>query len=186
MEISIGSYSARLEIVLLIVILLILIFGHTLCSCSTMSFKEGFHALGSSKILEGLTTGPMATAKPKPVPVMKKAEGFSNLRNSAFDTQFADNNSNFSYMNPTQWDKQTLVYSKGTTPSAGVQSIWDRSKTQKPPIPGQISFFDNINFDSSCCQNSDASSSDGCACYTVEDYNMLKTRGGNTTLNSEF
>ena len=182
MEISIGSYSARLEIVLLIVILLIVILGHTMCSCSTMSFKDGFAALGSSKILEGLTTAP----KPIPRPMAKKAEGFSNIRNSAFETQFADNNSNFSYMNPTQWDQQTLVYSKGTTPSAGVQAIWNRSKTQKPPFPGQINFFDNIQFDPSCCQNSDASSSNGCACYTVEDYNTLKTRGGNTTLNSEF
>jgi hypothetical protein len=182
MEISIGSYSARLEIVLLIVILLIVILGHTMCSCSTMSFKEGFAALGSSKILEGMTT----TSRPKLMTGTKIMDGFANLRNSAFEPQFADNNSNFSYMNPTQWDQQTLVYSKGTTPSQGVQAIWNRSKTQKPPFPGQINFFDNIQFDPSCCQNSDASNADGCACYTVEDYNTLKTRGGNTTLNSEF
>ena len=47
MEISIGSYKVRLEILILIVILLWVIFGHALCSCSTMSTREGFEAVAS-------------------------------------------------------------------------------------------------------------------------------------------
>ena len=41
MDISIGSYKCRLEIVLIIVFLLIVLFGHTLCACSTGGLLEG-------------------------------------------------------------------------------------------------------------------------------------------------
>lgn len=173
MEISIGSYSARLEIVILIVILFWVMFGHVLCSCCTMTAKEGFE-----KIKEGLgQRGGMGATMGGSGG--KKKEAFSNLSSSAFDTQFSANNSPDYYMNPNDWAQQSLVYTKGTTPSAAVESIWDRSKTQKPPAKGQLSFYDNINFKPECCVNSDASTSTGCACYTVADYNLLKTRGGN-------
>ena len=176
MEISIGSYSARLEIVILIVILFWVMFGHVLCSCCTMTAKEGFE-----KIKEGLGQrgGIGATMGGSGGFGGKKKEAFSNLSSSAFDTQFSANNSPDYYMNPNDWAQQSLVYTKGTTPSAAVESIWDRSKTQKPPAKGQLSFYDNINFKPECCVNSDASTSTGCACYTVADYNLLKTRGGN-------
>jgi hypothetical protein len=176
MEISIGSYSARLEIVILIVILFWVMFGHVLCSCCTMTAKEGF-----AMIKEGMGQrgGMGATMGGSGGFGGKRKEAFSNLSSSAFDTQFSANNSPDYYMNPNDWAQQSLVYTKGTTPSAAVESIWDRSKTQKPPAKGQLSFYDNINFKPECCVNSDASTSTGCACYTVADYNLLKTRGGN-------
>ena len=44
MEISIGSYkfNFRVEILLLIVIVYCIMFGHVLCSCSKVSLMEGF------------------------------------------------------------------------------------------------------------------------------------------------
>lgn len=43
MEISIGSYKFRLEILILIVVVFWIMFGHMLCSCCTVNiFKEGF------------------------------------------------------------------------------------------------------------------------------------------------
>ena len=185
MDISIGSYKVRLEIFILIVALFFIMFGHALCSCSTMSLSEGFEGDNKDKKTnlqiafqnkEGLT-------KRNNMP--RRMEGFSNLSTSAFDTQFAANNSPDYYMNPNDWAQQTLVYTPGTTPSADVQSIWDRSKYQKPPAKGQLSFFDNIKFAPECCP-SDASSSMGCACYTVGNYNTLKTRGGNNVPYSDL
>ena len=178
MEISIGSYSARLEIVILIVILFWVMFGHVLCSCCTMTAKEGFEMVKTAVTKEGMERAERATSGAGGNGGKKK-EAFSNLSSSAFDTQFSANNSPDYYMNPNDWAQQSLVYTKGTTPSAAVESIWDRSKTQKPPAKGQLSFYDNINFKPECCVNSDASTSTGCACYTVADYNLLKTRGGN-------
>lgn len=177
MDITIGSYTIKIEIVLLVVILLIVIIGHTMCSCCNMSLKEGFE---KAAILATTKEGISKKSN------LARVEGFAN-NNSSFETPFSDNSSPGYYMNPNDWAQQTLIYSKGTTPSAGVQEIWDRSKEQKPAYAGQLSFFDNINFSSECCKDgSNASNSEGCACYTVEDINVLKTRGGNTTMNSEF
>lgn len=176
MEISIGSYKVRLEILILIVILLWIIFGHALCSCSTMSAKEGFTAVASA-------VGAKETMKNNKKKSSKGGkgckEGFTSNNSSAFDTQFAQNNSNFSYMNPKNWAQQTLVYTPGIKPSAGVESIWARSKTNKPPGVPPLDFFDGIPFKPQCCGNSDTSNSSGCACYSVADYNYLKTRAGN-------
>lgn len=173
MDISIGSYKVRLEILLLIVILFWIIFGHAMCSCSTMSAMEGFQALEN-----------MVTRKKQPVVrngMVSGKEGFTSGNNTAMsDNQFASTNSPDWYMPPSKWPQQTLVYTAGQKPPPGVASIWARTKAQPPKQPGQLSFFDNILFKPECCGlGSDSSSSMGCACYTVEDYNYLKTRGGN-------
>jgi hypothetical protein len=155
-----------------------------------MSLQEGFE-MAKAATKEGLSKKSNllreGMTKPKTQPgAAAGVEGFANQR-TMFETPFSENSSPSYYMNPNDWAQQTLVYSKGTTPSAGVQEIWDRSKEQKPAYAGQLSFFDNINFSSECCKDgSNASNSEGCACYTVEDINVLKTRGGNTTMNSEF
>jgi hypothetical protein len=133
-----------------------------------MSTVEGFAALEN-----------MVNPKKK-VAVVKKMEGFTSGNNTAMsDSQFASTNSPDWYMPPIKWPQQTLVYTAGQKPPPGVASIWARSKSQPPKQPGQLSFFDNILFKPECCSGSDSSSSMGCACYTVEDYNYLKTRGGN-------
>lgn len=186
MDITIGSYTIKIEIVLLVVILLIVIFGHTMCSCCNMSLQEGFHVITESMTKKSNLGRINLSGAAGGATGFKQMEGFAN-NNSSFETPFSDNSSPGYYMNPNDWAQQTLIYSKGTTPSAGVQEIWDRSKEQKPAYAGQLSFFDNINFSSECCKDgSNASNSEGCACYTVEDINVLKTRGGNTTMNSEF
>ena len=177
MEISIGSYKVRLEILILIVILLWVIFGHALCSCSTMSTREGFEAVASA--VGGKETMKNKKTSSKGCKGKGGKEGFTSNNSSAFDTQFAENNSNFSYMNPKNWAQQTLVYTPGIKPSAGVETIWARSKTNKPPGVPPLDFFDGIPFKPSCCSNSDTSNSSGCACYSVADYNYLKTRAGN-------
>jgi len=172
MDISIGSYKVRLEILFLILILFWIIFGHAMCACSTMTALEGFEALGNMVTKK-------QTPPPNPNPSAKK-EGFTSGNNAAMsESQFASTNSPDWYMPPSKWPQQTLVYTAGQKPPPGVASIWNRSKTQPPKRPGQLSFFDNILFKPECCSGSDSSSSMGCACYTVEDYNYLKTRGGN-------
>ena len=146
-----------------------------MCACSTMSAMEGFNMVKE-------TLSPHPPPRPLMTPTSKKntTEGFTSGNNTAMsDSQFASTNSPDWYMPPSKWPQQTLVYTAGQKPPPGVASIWARSKSQPPKQPGQLSFFDNILFKPECCSGSDSSSSMGCACYTVEDYNYLKTRGGN-------
>ena len=193
MDISIGSYKVSVQILLLIVVMLWIIFGNVLCSCSTVSAMEGFAMAKEMMTTSGPKPIPMPTAtsgpKPPPNPKAKKtkAEGFTNNNSSgAFDTQFAATNSADYYMPPNEWAQQSLVYTPGQKPPPGVKAIWDRTKNQPPRKPGQLSFYDNVLFKPECCSGSDSSSSMGCACYTVEDYKYLVDRGGNNVPYSEY
>ena len=185
MEISIGSYKVRLEILILMLILLWVIFGHALCSCTTMSAKEGFAAIasavGGKETMKNKNTSKGSKGSTGSKGSKGGKEGFTsnNSSSSVFDSQFAQNNSNFSYMNPKNWAQQTLVYTPSIKPSAGVETIWARSKTNTPPGVPPLNFYDGMSFSPSCCGNSDTSNSSGCACYSVADYNYLKTRAGN-------
>ena len=180
MDISIGSYKVSVQILLLIVVMLWIIFGHVLCSCSTVSAMEGF------EMAKKMMTSPNPPPRP-PMAKKTKAEGFTNNNSSgAFDTQFATTNSADYYMNPNEWAQQSLVYTPGQKPPPGVKAMWDRTKNQPPRKPGQLSFFDNVLFKPECCTGSDSSSSMGCACYTVEDYKYLVDRGGNNVPFSEY
>ena len=45
MEISIGSYKFRLEIIIAIIIVFWIMFGHLLCSCSRVTMYEGMQIM---------------------------------------------------------------------------------------------------------------------------------------------
>jgi hypothetical protein len=55
MEVIIGSYKLTLEVIILLVILLTLLFGHTLCSCCNVGFKEGL------ELMTGMDTSSTST-----------------------------------------------------------------------------------------------------------------------------
>ena len=165
MDISIGSYKCRLEIVILIVFLILVLFGHSLFASRTSELLEGFEST-------------------KPKPKSNKKEGFSNYKTNA-GPQFADNNGNYSYMDPKKWSQPSLVYTAGTAPSASVQSILDRGKNQAPLAPGEMEFFKHTEFKPECCPNT-YSGSLGCACMSTQQYNTLITRGGNNVPFSEY
>ena len=178
MDISIGSYKFRLEIVLLIVFLLIVMFGHTLCACSTTGLMEGM----TSNTEE--TKEEKDAREKKAVTADPKKEGFSNYKTNA-GPQFAENAAPDYYMDPNKWAQPSLVYTAGTTPDAGVQAIWDRGKNEKPLAEGEMDFFANTDFKPECCPNT-YSNSMGCACMSVGNYNKLITRGGNNVPYSEY
>ena len=177
MEISIGSYKFRLEIVILIIFVFWLMFGHMLCSCCLVSLTEGLE-----------TMGVVMPAMPK---IMKKnikkaenitKEGFTGYNNT---TEFADSNDSGIIMPTKSWSMPTLTYSPGTTPDAGVKAIWDR-KQQPIPLPeGELDMFATTEFKPECCPNA-YSSSTGCACMTMDQYTYLRERGSNNIPYSEY
>jgi hypothetical protein len=149
MDISVGSYKFRLEILILIIIVFWIMFGHMLCSC--YRFKEGF--VGANNVASG--------------------------------PEFAGAKTPDWIMNPSTWSMPTLTYSPGTTPEPGVKAIWDRPKQPIPLPEGELDMFATTPFKPECCPNT-YSSSMGCACMTVPQYNYLRQRGGNNVPYSEY
>jgi len=166
MDISIGSYKLRLEILILIVVVFWILFGHLLCGCSKVGFMEGL-----SMMKEGLTK--------------KTTEGFVGANNTAYGPEFAGAKTPDYIMNPSKWSMPTLTYSPGTTPDAGVQAIWDRPKQPIPLPKGELDLFATTPFKPECCPNA-YSNSTGCACMTMDQYQYLISRGGNNVPYSQY
>lgn len=169
MEISIGSYKLRVEICLLIIVVAWVLFGHLLCSCCLLSFKEGLDMLRR-------TPSPMleqSVANAAPV-----TEGFVSSNNSATGPEFSGAKEPGYIMNPDKWSMPNLTYSPGTTPDAGVQSILNRPKQPIPLPEGELDMFATTDFKPECCPNA-YSSSTGCACMTISQYKYIQNRGSN-------
>jgi hypothetical protein len=182
MEITVGSYKIRLEIVILIVIVSWIMFGHLLCGCCKVSMFEGLssitqHPQAKKIAMTNMTTGLM-TSTPT-------TEGFVGSNNTAYGPEFAGARTPDYIMNPTTWSMPTLTYSPGTTPGAGVQAIWDRPKQPIPLPKGELDLFATTEFKPECCPNTYSNSS-GCACMTVGQYDALRTRFGNNVPYSEY
>jgi len=214
MEISIGSYKFRVEILIAIVVVSWIMFGHLLCGCSRVSLMEGM-----ALITETMTNPSLMRSQPKTVlksgmtnlltegfasygnQKAKEAkegfasgiyqrekdvkEGFVGSNNSAMGPEFADARTPSYIMDPNKWSMPTLTYSPGTRPDAGVQSILDRPKQPVPLPEGQMDMFATTPFAPECCPNA-YSSSTGCACMTMDQYTYLQDRGGNNVPYSEY
>ena len=178
MEISIGSYKVRVEILVLIVIVFWIMFGHLLCSCSRVTMFEGM-----AMMKEGLIS-------PKPTKLiamtnMSGKEGFIGANNVTSGPEFAGANTPDYIMNPSTWSKPTLTYSPGTKPDAGVKAIWDRPKQPIPLPKDEMFMFATTEFKPECCPNA-YSTSTGCACMDIKSYDYLRQRGGNNVPYSEY
>jgi hypothetical protein len=178
MDISIGSYKVRLEILILIVIVFWIMFGHVLCSCCKFSMAEGMHIMK-----EGLTGTPGrkvvgANVISNNQDNTSTTEGFVSANNVASGPEFSMAKSPDYIMNPSTWSMPTLTYSPGTKPDAGVKAIWDRPKQPIPLPKDELFMFATTEFKPECCPNA-YSSSTGCACMDVNSYAYLRERGGN-------
>jgi hypothetical protein len=173
MEISIGSYKVRVEILVLIVVVFWVLFGHLLCSCCRVSLREG---------MEMAKDAVNGNNKKETVPVK---EGFVGANNSAYGPEFATSKDSGVIMPPSQWSMPTLTYSPGTVPDAGVKAIWDRPQQPIPLPEGELDMFATTDFKPECCPNTYTSST-GCACMSLNQYNFLKNRGSNNVPYSEY
>ena len=103
-------------------------------------------------------------------------EGFVGSNNKAYGPEFGSNKAPGYIMSPDTWAMPTLSYSKGTTPSAGAESILNRNN---PPLnEGQMDMFANTPFKPECCPSA-FSTSTGCACMDMKQYHFLQNRGNN-------
>ena len=180
MEIYIGSHKVRVEILILIVIVFWIMFGHLLCGCSRVNMYEGM-----AMMKEGLVCRIVAANNvyQNNHPVDK--EGFIGANNVTAGPEFSGANTPDYIMNPSTWSMPTLTYSPGTKPDAGVQEIWNRPKQPIPLPKDELDMFATTEFKPECCPNA-YSSSTGCACMTVDQYDYLHKRGGNNVPYSDY
>ena len=175
MEISVGSYKFRLEILILIVVVSWIMFGHILCGCCRVNLLEGMIAPLRRAAVVGTVRNNNQTT----------TEGFVGANNIAAGPEFSGANTPDYIMNPSTWTMPTLTYSPGSAPSAGVKAIWDRPKQPIPLPKDELDMFATTPFAPECCPNA-YSSSTGCACMTVDQYSYLRDRGGNNVPYSEY
>ena len=84
-------------------------------------------------------------------------------------------------VNLTKWVSDAMRYSKGMGNENHLDSYQYNSG---PPIPlpeGEMFFFKDTKFDSSCCPSTYTSSM-GCACLSKKQFQYLTMRGGNNTI----
>lgn len=180
MNISIGSYKVRVEILVAIVIVYWIMFGHLLCGCSKVGLFEGMEILK-----EGVRNGRNAVARHNYYNNNTTTEGFTSANNTSMGPEFASIDAPKYIMNPSTWAMPTLTYSPGTKPDAGVKEFWNRPKQPIPPPEGQLNFFATTEFKPECCPSA-FSTSTGCACLDMGAYNFLKNRGGNNVPFSDY
>lgn len=162
MNLTIGQFKLRVELLVGILVVGMVMFGSVLCGCSRVSLFEGMSML---------------------------RENFTSLstkgNNAAFSPEFAKSRAPGYILNPNTWAMPTLSYNPGSTPDTGVKAIWDRPKQPIPLPDGEMDMFATTEFKPECCPNAYSNSS-GCACMTVDQYQYLKSRGSNNVPYSEY
>ena len=170
MNLSIGPYKFRLEIILLIGFIAFLMFGHLLCSCATVTPYEAFNTATELMLHSVKMNG--------------KKEGFA-ANNFAEGPEYAKSNSPGTIRNPDTWASPTLTYSSASHADAGVKKIMDRTAQPVPLPENELDMFATTPFKPECCPNT-YSNSMGCACMTTDQYDYLVDRGGNNVPYSEY
>lgn len=182
MEVSIGSCKVRLEMFILMLVLVWIIFGNLLCGCCRVNLFEGLeNKVVAAKAADRRRNGEEETE----TTTTTTTEGFTNNKRTTTGPIFGDAKGPEYIMNPSTWSAQALTYSPGSTPSQGVKAIWDRPKQPIPLPENELDIFATTPFKAECCPNA-FSNSTGCACMTTDQYNYLKSRGGNNVPYSEY
>jgi len=179
MELTIGPAKFRLEIVILIIIILWILFGHLLCSCCSINFNGKSYSYPESMSTLSSSLGTSLSSFSRSL-----TEGFSAYNNKA-SNNFTPANSPAYLTKPSTWGIPNLTYSPGTTPDAAIQAIWDRPPQPVPLPKGEMYMFATTQFKPECCPNTFTSST-GCACMTVDQYQYLLDRGGNNVPYSQY
>lgn len=180
MEISILGMKFRAEILILIVIIFWILWGHLLCSCARVNLMETMHNMYNSQINKRSLNWQLLK---NPLPTIGK-EGFvGGVMNNGTFSQFSS--AKAAPVSTSSWFTPNLSYKKGTTGGKGVQDILNRPEQPIPLPEGEMLMFANTQFKPECCPNA-YSNSTGCACMTTKQYNYLIDRGSNNVPYSEY
>ena len=169
----------RVEILILIIVALVVLWGHLLCSCARVDFnglisgvakkltpnQHQYELVMSNPAVEGFTPANINNGQSAP---------YSTSYNKPVDT--------------TSWFSPNLTFSPGQKPDKAVQNVLNRKGTPVPLPEGELLMFAQNDFNPECCGagGSAYSASTGCACITMDQYNYIVNRGGNNVPYSEY
>jgi hypothetical protein len=111
-------------------------------------------------------------------PFTTEKEAFQVSKPLAWKT-LAENESE--ELNLSTWVSDAVKYSKGMSSEDHLNSYQYNSGSTVPLPEGQLFFFKDTKFDSSCCPST-YTSSKGCACMSKKQFQYLTMRGGNNTI----
>jgi hypothetical protein len=111
-------------------------------------------------------------------PFSTQKEAFQVSKPLAWKT-LAENESE--ELNLSTWVSDAVKYSKGMSSEDHLNSYQYNSGSTVPLPEGQLFFFKDTKFDSSCCPST-YTSSKGCACMSKKQFQYLTMRGGNNTI----
>jgi hypothetical protein len=170
----------RVEILILIVIVLIILWGHLLCSCAKVDLKGVFGKF-SKKMTPNQHQYELVMSNPG------YAEGFTgaNINNGQSATY---NVTEDKPVDTSSWFSPNLTFGPGQKPGKGAEEILNRQPQPVPLPEDELLMFANTPFKPECCSNGGSaySNSSGCACITMPQYNYLINRGGNNEPYSEY
>jgi len=169
MDIKIGSYTIRGEILLLIVIMTWILFGHLFFSCTRIGVEEGFEI---AKQLVGVVS--------------------PQSNNLAYTSQFSEYKSVWDVPSPPRTSVSPAdnlavnnlsdVNTPFNNPPLAVKT--DYEKPYQLP-PGKMDILSDTKFKPECCPNL-YSTGEGCACFTDDQFTFMKQRGGNNVPISDY
>jgi hypothetical protein len=211
MDILIFGYKLNLEILILIGVVYLILVGHTICgTCNVGKIMEGLTDMATSTIMatdstigdasgnvtKELAKKVMATqdvagsdetaqANATPVATTKTSkEGFTGANINYGESSMYDLNSD-KPVDTSSWSAPNMTVVPGQPLSEGVKKFLARPE-QKLPLPeGEMDFLANSQFKPECCPSTYSTSS-GCWCGSSQDFNYIKTRGGNNVPYSEY
>jgi hypothetical protein len=203
MDISIFGYKLKLEILILIGLICLILFGHTLLGSSSMmegldnmekqTMEETDNKISSSEFEEN----PEVNAEePAPAAITANAKNGASKMKGKVTESFVGANTNYGQSSPydlatqtvvdtASWSAPDMTVVPGKPLSDGVKQFLARKQQQLPLPEGQMDFFANSEFKPECCPNTYSNSS-GCWCGTSQDYNYLITRAGNNVPYSQY
>ena len=215
MEITVFGVKLRIGVIILIVALYWLLWGHVLCSCSRVGLLEGLEDMAGAvmtgdqkkktqvEVIDGpaeATSSPQTTmtdanlttdAAPVAATINPQVPNITPLTegfvgaNTNYGQSSSYSLSNNKRINTSSWFSPNLTYTKGGKEGKGVQNILNRPKQPIPLPEGEMLMFANTEFKPECCPNA-YSNSTGCACMDISQYNYLIDRGGNNVPYSEY
>jgi hypothetical protein len=175
--------SKRINTILLIIILILILTGHVVCSCSkitTTKIVEKLSGMNSPDFRNRIQSGKIKD-------MMTKREGFTgaNTNNGQSASYSLGSKSGTVAIEPNSWNQPDLVVNCNGSYGKGVSDILNRAKQPIPLPEGEMDILATTKFKPECCPNF-YSISTGCACMTTDQYNYLVTRGGNNVPYSEY
>ena len=161
MELKVLGYSARLELIIIAVVIGTVLGAHLFCSCTSFSVGGMPSDVGS---------------------VIKEA--FTQQLGSD-DYGAALNYSMDSGIPVTNWENAARNYAKQIGSQDNTKSGQFHKGGPIPLPPGELLIFAQNEVKPECCP-SYYSSSTGCVCTSQKQWDYLNQRGGNRTLSTEF